>query len=98
MDYQSRLQKLLLQIPKGKVTSYREIGKAMGTRGYHFIGQLLKHNPFPHEFPCYKVVCSDGSLGGYSLGADEKVRLLEADGIKVEDGGIVDFTARLHHF
>lgn len=80
------------------MTSYREIGKALGTRGYRFVGQLLKANPYPDQFPCYKVVRSDGSLGGYALGQTEKIRRLKTDGICVKDSKIVDFAKKLHRF
>ncbi len=98
MDYQRKLQKLLAQIPRGKVTTYKEIGLAMGTRGYRFVGQLLHNNDKPDKYPCYKVVSSDGGLGGYSLGLNEKIRRLKADGIEVKDGKVVDFANKIHRF
>lgn len=98
MDYQHKLQKLLLQIPHGKVTTYREIAHAMGTRGYRFVGQLLNKNPHPDKHPCYKVVHSDGKLGGFALGQAEKICRLKADGISVKKGRIVDFVQKLHGF
>jgi methylated-DNA-[protein]-cysteine S-methyltransferase len=98
MNYQHNLQQLLLRIPKGRITTYREIAHAMNTRGYRFVGQLLKVNPYPNQFPCYKVVRSDGSLGGYALGEAEKVRRLKADGVIVKNGKIVDFADKLYRF
>jgi len=95
---QRDLEKLLLKIPTGKVTTYAEIAHAMNTRGYRFVGQLLKSNPFPDRFPCYKVVRSDGSLGGYALGQAEKIRRLKADGVNIKNGKILDFTAKLYRF
>ncbi|MFH1012473.1 MAG: MGMT family protein [Candidatus Peregrinibacteria bacterium] len=90
-----KLQQLLLCIPRGKVTTYQALAQAMGTRGYRFIGQLLHRNPEPDKYPCYKVVKSDGSLGGFARGAEEKVRRLKADGITVRDGKIVDFEQKI---
>ncbi len=98
MDYQYKLQKLLLQIPKGKVTTYKAIAQVMGTRGYRYIGQLLHKNPYPDRFPCYKVVKSDGSLGGFALGEKEKIRRLKEDGVEVNNGKIVDFKGRYYGY
>ena len=86
-----KLQQLLLKIPKGKVTTYKEIAHAMGTKGYRYIGQLLNKNPDPDKYPCYKVVQSDGKLGGFALGDKNKIRRLKADGVEVINGKVVDF-------
>ncbi len=93
-----RLHALLLQIPPGKVTTYKAIAHAMGTKGYRFVGQLLNKNPHPEQFPCYKVVNADGRLGGFALGDTEKIRRLKADGIEVKQGKIVGFKERFFEF
>ena len=98
MDYQTKLQELLQQIPEGKVTTYKEIAHAMNMRAYRFAGQLLHRNPHPEKYPCYKVVSSDGSLGGFALGQEEKIRRLKKDGIEVKDGRILDFKKKLYRF
>ncbi len=92
------MQQLLLEIPKGKVTTYKELAHAMGTRGYRFVGQLLNKNPEPNAFPCYKVVSSGGDLGGFAYGDAEKIERLKVDGIVVKRGKIVDFEKKLHRF
>lgn len=92
------LHKLLKKIPAGKVTTYKEIAHAMGTKGYRFVGQLLNKNPHPNEFPCYKVVQSDGKLGGFALGDKNKIQRLKNDGIEVKNGKIVDFKEKLYQF
>jgi O-6-methylguanine DNA methyltransferase len=86
-----RLQQLLLQIPRGRVTTYQELAKAMGTKGCRYIGTLLHRNPEPDRFPCYKVVKSDGTLGGFAMGQAEKIRRLKADGVEVRNGRIEHF-------
>lgn len=94
----THLHQLLKKIPKGKVTTYKEIAHAMGTKGYRFVGQLLNKNPHPDEFPCYKVVQSDGKLGGFALGNENKVARLKKDGIEVREGRIVHFKQHLYQF
>lgn len=92
------LHKLLKKIPAGKVTTYKEIAHAMGTKGYRFVGQLLNKNPHPNVFPCYKVVQSNGKLGGFALGDKNKIQRLKKDGIEVMDGKVVDFKEKLYQF
>jgi len=74
--------KIMKKIPKGKVVSYGSLAKLLGTSP-RAVGQLMKHNQDPKNIPCYKVVCSDGSIGGYSRGIKRKIRMLEKDGIKI---------------
>jgi len=85
------LQQLLLRIPRGRVTTYKELARVMGTRGYRYVGQLLHRNPEPDKYPCYKVVSSDGSLGGFATGQKDKIRRMRADGIEVKNGKIQNF-------
>ncbi len=78
-----RVFQLVKRIPKGKITTYKEIGQKIGIKSYHVIGQILKENKDLEKIPCYKVVMSDGSIGGYSLGKLEKIKRLKLDGIKI---------------
>ncbi|MBI5388828.1 MGMT family protein [Candidatus Woesearchaeota archaeon] len=89
--FQHKVLALLLKIPQGKVTTYKEIAHALGTRAYRAVGRALHTNNKPDAFPCYKVVASDGLLGGYANGPEEKIRRLTKDGILVRKGQIIDF-------
>ena len=97
-EHTLHMQELLLEIPEGKVSTYKELAHAMGMKGYRYIGQLLNKNPEPGTYPCYKIVNANGELGGFALGNDEKIRRLKDDGILVKDNKIVDFKNRLHQF
>lgn len=81
--------KLLLDIPKGKVTTYGDIAEALGNKGYaRHVGNVLHKNEHPDIYPCYKVVNRKGRLAknfGYGNGVDKQKELLEKDGIKVEN-------------
>lgn len=98
MDDLQKLQQLLLKIPKGRVTTYKEIARAMEIKGYRYTGQLLNKNPEPDRYPCYKVVRSDGSLGGFSKGLNNKIKRLAADGIRVKKGKLIGFHQKLYQF
>lgn len=98
MGFGERVYALLKRIPKGKVTTYKAIAEALGIKAYRAVGNALNRNKDPENVPCYKVVSSDGRLGGYSRGIAEKVARLKEDGIKVLDGRIEDFEMVFYRF
>ncbi len=91
--FSHKVYKAICKIPKGKVSTYKEVAKAVGKpKAFRAVGQALKANKHPEKIPCYKVVRSDGSLGGY-CGSDpkniqKKIRLLKKDGVKVVAGKV----------
>ncbi|MCD4740687.1 MGMT family protein [archaeon] len=91
------LWELLQRIPKGKVTTYSELAKVLGTSP-RVIGSLLRSNKDLDSIPCYKVVMSNGQLGGYSLGVTEKVKRLHKDGVYVNKGKIASFDTVLFSY
>jgi O-6-methylguanine DNA methyltransferase len=77
---------LVMKIPKGNVTTYGEIAKALGKpKAYRVVGQILRKNKDIDRIPCFKVIRSDGSLGGYVLGKKEKIKRLRRDGIEIKN-------------
>lgn len=92
------MQDLLAQIPYGKVITYKDLAHAMNTKGYRYIGQLLNKNPDPEAYPCFKVVNSNGDVGGFAYGCADKIKRLEAEGIEVKNNKIVDFTTKHYIF
>ena len=53
------------KIPRGSVTTYGLVAKAIGCGSPRAIGQALARNPFAPEVPCHRVVHSDLRLGGF---------------------------------
>ena len=91
--------KLVKKIPRGMVTTYGELAKAVGKpKAARAIGAILRANTRPIEIPCHRVVCSNGKVGGYSLGVDLKIRLLEQEGIRIKNGKIVNLRKHLYKF
>ena len=83
---------LVRQIPAGRVSTYGAVAKALGNKNYaRAVGKYMNKNPDADIMPCFKIVKSDGSLGGFGLGIDDKIRRLNKDGIMVKNGRIVDF-------
>lgn len=91
MDIRERCYKLICKIPKGKVTTYKEVAEALGVRGYRLVGKILSKNPKPVEIPCHRVVKSNGEVGGYIMGVEKKIELLRSEGIPIKNGKIVNF-------
>lgn len=98
--FQDKVLTLVKKIPLGKVSTYKEIGKALHRRGqvYRAVGKALKENKYPIVIPCHRVVCSDGSIGGYSRGIKKKIALLKKEGIVVKSNKVVDFKKKLYTF
>ena len=79
----------LRKIPKGKVVTYKSLGKKFKIHP-RSVAKVLANNTKPKRYPCYKVVSASGKLGGYSGtgGVRAKTRLLKADGIEIKKGKI----------
>ncbi len=42
---------LLRKVPKGRVTTYKEIAHALNTKAYRGVGQAMRNNPHAPEVP-----------------------------------------------
>jgi deoxyribonuclease V len=83
---------LVRQIPPGKVSTYGAVAIALGDKvAARAVGRMMNQNPNADTMPCYKIVHSDGRLGGFGLGIEDKIRRLNQDSIQVKNGKIVDF-------
>jgi deoxyribonuclease V len=83
---------LVRQIPPGKVSTYGAVAIALGDKvAARAVGRMMNQNPNADDMPCFKIVHSDGRLGGFGLGIDDKIRRLKQDSIYVDKGRIVDF-------
>ena len=91
------LKKLLIKIPAGRISTYKIVGQKLGIHP-RYVGRLLHANDDPDLFPCYKIVMSDGRIGGYGLGVKKKIARFKKDGISVKKGKIVDFATHLYDF
>ena len=77
---------MLLTIPKGKVSTYGDLAKALGNpAASRHIGRILSKNPNPIKVPCHRVVMSNGKIGGYAFGTQKKKELLQNEGVIFAD-------------
>lgn len=79
-----KVYSLVSKIPRGKVATYGQITRLAGNpKAARAVGMAMKHNPDTRCIPCHRVVASDGSLGGYSVGKgiETKKELLLKEGV-----------------
>ncbi|MEX0640119.1 MAG: MGMT family protein [Nitrosopumilaceae archaeon] len=99
MNLSELVYKKLTKVPEGNVTTYSELAKAVGLKnGQRAIGQIMKKNPFPVIIPCHRVVKSDGKIGGYAYGVKVKINMLKKEGIKIQDGKILEWNKKFYNF
>ena len=76
-SFDQKVWKALLKVPYGTVVSYKELARRIGKpKAARAVGGAVGRNPIPFLIPCHRVIASDGSLGGFSLGLDLKKKLL----------------------
>ena len=81
-EFQLQAWRALCRIPFGKTISYGQQAKNIkNPKAFRAVGSANGKNPIPIIVPCHRVVASDGSLGGYSLGLKMKKQLLALEGV-----------------
>lgn len=78
-------------IPKGRVTSYGAIARALEqARRVRMVGWAM--HGCPEDVPAHRVLNRNGVLTGRAaFGGNLMVELLQAEGIVVKDNKVVDF-------
>ncbi len=84
------LQRLIAQVPPGRVTTCGDLADALGNKiAARWVGHFSLHHEHADDCPCHRIVRAGGSLGGYVTGdSEEKVQRLRAEGIQVCDGTV----------
>jgi methylated-DNA-[protein]-cysteine S-methyltransferase len=91
LKLEHKVYEKLLKVPKGKVTTYSELAKAVGLKnGQRTIGRIMNKNPFPVIVPCHRVILSSGKIGGYAWGEKIKTNMLSKEGVQIKKGKILD--------
>ncbi|KAG9232103.1 DNA binding methylated-DNA--cysteine S-methyltransferase [Amylocarpus encephaloides] len=96
-EFQERVYTLLLQIPSGTVSSYAALSRALSSSP-RAVGGALRRNPYAPRVPCHRIICADGSIGGFKgekqdapsgVNQREKLRLLEGEGVVFDGRGML---------
>ena len=89
MTFDASVYEYIKTVPRGKVTTYGMIARAIGRpRAARQVGNALHRNPTPVVVPCHRVVNREGRLApAFAFGGIEKqAALLRAEGVEVIDG------------
>jgi methylated-DNA-[protein]-cysteine S-methyltransferase len=84
MDFKEKVWNECKKIPKGKVSTYGEIAKALKS-GARAVGNALNKSPGMPLVPCHRVVKSNGEVGGFAQGTKKKIEMLKKEGIEIKD-------------
>jgi len=85
----------LLAIPRGSVTTYGHLARALSSSP-RAVGGALRNNPFAPEVPCHRVIASDGYVGGFKgdwekapsgINQTMKLQLLKDEGVEFTQEG-----------
>ncbi|HTT74918.1 MAG TPA: methylated-DNA--[protein]-cysteine S-methyltransferase [Candidatus Binataceae bacterium] len=97
--FQRRAFARLRQVPPGSVVTYQALAAAIGApSGQRAVGHAMATNPIPIFVPCHRVIKSDGSIGNYGGGVERKLKLLRAEGFRVDKGNRVPSEAVYGHW
>lgn len=89
----SKIYEVVKKIPKGRVATYGQVAFAAGNpRWSQVVGYALHANPDPESIKCHRVVNKQGrvSVSFVFGGSGAQKELLESEGVKVSDEGVVD--------
>jgi len=90
-DFHQRCYQALLKVPAGKVTTYGELARAIGSKASRAVGTAMANNQQLITIPCHRVVRSNGEIGQYANGSKKKAELLKSEGVSIENGKIINF-------
>ena len=82
-EFQIKVWKEILKIPKGFTKTYKEIACDLNKpKCARAVANACGKNPYVPIIPCHRVIRSDGHLGGYSGkgGIEMKKKMLISEG------------------
>jgi methylated-DNA-protein-cysteine methyltransferase-like protein len=88
-----RIHDVVRRIPRGRVATYGQVARITGGCTARMVGYAMAALPRGTDVPWQRVINSSGRISERSRGDGEEVqrRLLEAEGVRFDRGGRVDF-------
>lgn len=78
--FREKVLAVVRTIPKGETLTYHEVADRAGSPGAsRAVGTILKSN-YDSAIPCHRVIRSDGKIGQYNRGEEQKRLLLQKEG------------------
>ncbi len=81
----NKTYELLKKVPAGRVTTYKALADALGTKAYRVIGQFMRHNPYAFS------TCHDLSR---RTNGPERSRRIPCHRVVASDGSIGGFMGK----
>lgn len=97
-SFYEKCYSLLRKVPRGKITTYKELANALHSKAYQAVGTAMNKNPYAPAVPCHRVVNSNGEVGGFAHGTKKKIEMLKKEGIPIKNNRIIDFKKYLYKF
>jgi methylated-DNA-[protein]-cysteine S-methyltransferase len=82
MSFEQKVWAVTARIPRGKVVTYADVARKLGSTAYRAVGQALHRNPYAPGVPCHRVVGANGKLTGYAHGLSKNRKMLEDEGVE----------------
>jgi len=90
-DSTRKIIEQILAVPKGRVSSYRNIAlKAGFPNGARQTVRVLHSMSEKHSMPWHRIIRSNGSIALTDEGKALQITLLRGEGVKVSDDGRID--------
>ena len=93
-SFNEKCYSILVKVPKGKVTTYKEIARKLNSKAYRAVGNAMNKNPYAPKVPCHRVVKSNGEVGGFAFGVKKKIEMLKKEGEWYKMGNNADFPTK----
>ena len=76
-NFQIKVWKALLRIPRGAVISYGAVARQIGRpKAVRAVANAVANNPIAFLIPCHRVILKSGAFGGYRWGSTRKKIIL----------------------
>ena len=83
-DFQLKVWESLLKIPKGGLSTYRNLAERIGNpNASRAVGTAIGNNPVAYLIPCHRVIQSTGNFGGYMWGNTRKTAIIGWESAKI---------------
>jgi O-6-methylguanine DNA methyltransferase len=81
LSFESRVLRVVRNIPPGRVATYGDVARLAGTpRAARAVGNIMRGCGRP-DVPCHRVIAAGGRIGGYGGRELLKRSLLAAEGV-----------------
>lgn len=86
-SFSEKCYDLLKTVPKGKIITYKKLAEKLKTKAYRSVGNAMNKNK-NKKIPCHRVINSNGNIGGFNKGIENKIKLLKKEGIQIKNDKI----------